>query len=108
MAAWVFGEDENPVHGFDDCGESGAGQALLQLLLHRRNRLTSDRLKHGVLVVVTRWYGGAHLGGARFRVSWCCDARCKILNNESFACRQYSCAAVLVVIAVTQRTMKLS
>lgn len=43
----------------DDDGESGAGQLMLQML---------DRA--GVqdhVVIVTRWYGGKHLGGDRFR-----------------------------------------
>ena len=45
--------------GFDDGGESGAGQRLAQLL-EARNDI-------GVLVAVTRWYGGTPLGSARFR-----------------------------------------
>ena len=47
------------VCGYDDCGESGAGKRLLQLL-EKRN-------EQNCLVAVTRWYGGKHLGGARFR-----------------------------------------
>ncbi len=45
--------------GYDDCGESGAGKRLLQLLQARGDTNT--------LVAVTRWYGGKPLGGARFR-----------------------------------------
>lgn len=45
--------------GYDDCGESGAGRRLLQLLQARGDTNT--------LVAVTRWYGGKPLGGARFR-----------------------------------------
>ena len=45
--------------GYDDCGESGAGKRLLQLLEARGDT--------GTLVAVTRWYGGKPLGGARFR-----------------------------------------
>jgi putative IMPACT (imprinted ancient) family translation regulator len=43
----------------EDDGETGAGAKLLHLLeiLDARN----------VLVVVTRWYGGIHLGPDRFR-----------------------------------------
>jgi putative IMPACT (imprinted ancient) family translation regulator len=67
IAAWRVGE----VAGFDDCGEPGAGQRLLQLLQSRDN----------VLVAVTRWYGGSHLGSARFRaISNCAKellAQCK-------------------------------
>jgi putative IMPACT (imprinted ancient) family translation regulator len=46
--------------GFKDNGESGAGQRLLDQVLVRHN-LT------GLLLIVTRWYGGTPLGGARFR-----------------------------------------
>lgn len=43
----------------DDDGESGAGQLILQML--ERAGLTDH------VVIVTRWYGGKHLGGDRFR-----------------------------------------
>ena len=43
----------------DDDGESGAAQIILQML--ERAGLSDH------LVVVTRWYGGKHLGGDRFR-----------------------------------------
>ncbi|MBY4895058.1 hypothetical protein A8B78_03915 [Jannaschia sp. EhC01] len=43
----------------NDDGEGGAGQVILQML--ERDGL------HGHVVVVTRWYGGKHLGGDRFR-----------------------------------------
>ncbi|MCQ2002478.1 YigZ family protein [Rhizobium sp. NRK18] len=42
-----------------DDGESGAGMIILQMLQHEN--LTDH------IVVVTRWYGGKHLGGDRFR-----------------------------------------
>jgi putative IMPACT (imprinted ancient) family translation regulator len=42
-----------------DDGESGAGAVILRML--EREGLT------GHLIVVTRWYGGKHLGGDRFR-----------------------------------------
>ena len=42
----------------DDDGESGAGQIILQML--ERAGL------HDHMVIVTRWYGGKHLGGDRF------------------------------------------
>jgi len=57
IAAWT-GVQEHEA-GFDDCGESGAGQRLLHLL-QRRGLQNS-------LVAVTRWYGGKHLGKSRFR-----------------------------------------
>lgn len=43
----------------DDDGESGAGALMLQML--ERANLQDH------LIVVTRWYGGKHLGGDRFR-----------------------------------------
>ncbi|OJI93642.1 uncharacterized protein UPF0029 [Planktotalea frisia] len=43
----------------NDDGESGAGAIILRML--ERAELTDH------LIVVTRWYGGTHLGGDRFR-----------------------------------------
>ncbi len=43
----------------DDDGETGAGALILQML--ERAALRDH------VVVVTRWYGGKHLGGDRFR-----------------------------------------
>ncbi|MFD2439666.1 YigZ family protein [Paracoccus kondratievae] len=43
----------------DDDGEAGASQIILQML--ERADLTDH------VVIVTRWYGGKHLGGDRFR-----------------------------------------
>lgn len=43
----------------NDDGESGAGMVILRML-ERDNII-------GEIVVVTRWYGGVHLGGDRFR-----------------------------------------
>jgi putative IMPACT (imprinted ancient) family translation regulator len=42
-----------------DDGESGAGMVILRMLERE------DLRDH--LIVVTRWYGGKHLGGDRFR-----------------------------------------
>lgn len=42
----------------NDDGESGAGAVILKML-EREGRLD-------LIVVVTRWYGGVHLGGDRF------------------------------------------
>lgn len=52
--AWLDGE---PVK--DDDGEAGAGAIILA-------ELESADLQNHVLIV-TRWYGGKHLGGDRFR-----------------------------------------
>lgn len=55
--AWAAVLDGQPVK--DDDGESGAGALILQMLERAGVR---DHV-----VVVTRWYGGKHLGGDRFR-----------------------------------------
>jgi putative IMPACT (imprinted ancient) family translation regulator len=50
-----------------DDGESGAGAIILRML--EREGLVDH------IVVVTRWYGGVHLGGDRFRhVQTCVNA----------------------------------
>ncbi len=46
-----------PIKGDD--GESGAGMVILRML--EREGLSDH------LIIVTRWYGGKHLGGDRFR-----------------------------------------
>lgn len=48
---------EGPIKADD--GESGAGMVILRML--ERDGVMDH------LVVVTRWYGGKHLGGDRFR-----------------------------------------
>lgn len=53
----VLSSDEGPIK--HDDGEAGAGMVILRML-EREN--LSDHL-----VVVTRWFGGVHLGGDRFR-----------------------------------------
>lgn len=51
----------------NDDGESGAGMVILRML--EREGITDH------VVVVTRWYGGVHLGGDRFRhVQTCVSA----------------------------------
>lgn len=42
-----------------DDGESGAGMVILRMLERENVR--------NQIIVVTRWYGGKHLGGDRFR-----------------------------------------
>ena len=49
--------DGMPLKGDD--GESGAGMVIVRML--ERAGLTDH------VIVVTRWYGGKHLGGDRFR-----------------------------------------
>lgn len=43
----------------NDDGEGGAGMIILQMMA--RAEIV------GAIIVVTRWYGGTHLGGDRFR-----------------------------------------
>jgi putative IMPACT (imprinted ancient) family translation regulator len=43
----------------NDDGEGGAGMIILQMMA--REELTD------AIIVVSRWYGGTHLGGDRFR-----------------------------------------
>ncbi|WP_323038489.1 YigZ family protein [Gemmobacter sp.] len=54
---WGLLTAEGPVK--NDDGESGAGVIILRMLE------TAGLRDH--IVVVTRWYGGKHLGGDRFR-----------------------------------------
>lgn len=54
---WAFLEDSVPVK--NDDGESGAGMIIARML-------ETEGLQNHI-VVVTRWYGGKHLGGDRFR-----------------------------------------
>lgn len=53
----ILNSDGTPLKGDD--GESGAGLVILRML--EREDLTDH------IIVVTRWYGGKHLGGDRFR-----------------------------------------
>ncbi len=55
--SWGALLDDGPAKGDD--GEGGAGAIILR-------KLETAGL-HGHIVVVTRWYGGTHLGGDRFR-----------------------------------------
>ena len=56
--------DGTPLKGDD--GEAGAGMVILRML--ERAEMV------GLLVVVTRWFGGKHLGGDRFRHVQTCVA----------------------------------
>ena len=55
--SWAFLLDGLPVK--NDDGESGAGMVIIRML-------EREGLKNHI-IVVTRWYGGKHLGGDRFR-----------------------------------------
>ncbi|WP_415921853.1 YigZ family protein [Tateyamaria sp. SN6-1] len=54
---WAVLLDTGPVK--NDDGESGAGMVIVRML--ERAELRNH------VVIVTRWYGGKHLGGDRFR-----------------------------------------
>lgn len=54
---WGFLSAEGPIK--NDDGESGAGMVIVRML--EREKIENH------IVVVTRWYGGKHLGGDRFR-----------------------------------------
>ena len=54
---WALLTEDGPVK--NDDGESGAGMVILRML--ERAELRNH------VVVVTRWFGGKHLGGDRFR-----------------------------------------
>ena len=54
---WACLTAEGPLK--NDDGESGAGMVILRML--EREDVRDE------IVVVTRWYGGKHLGGDRFR-----------------------------------------
>lgn len=69
MHAWVCGDRS----GSHDCGESTAGRKILSVL--EKSELGSNHqgqhrggASGGYLVTVTRWYGGSHLGSARWRI----------------------------------------
>lgn len=67
----VLYSDGTPVK--NDDGESGAGMVILRML--ERAGLTDH------VIVVTRWYGGKHLGGDRFRhVQTCVNAYLEALD----------------------------
>ena len=52
-------DDINAHCGLADDGEAGAGIVILRML--EREELFDH------VVIVTRWFGGTHLGGDRFR-----------------------------------------
>ena len=54
---WAAILDDAPIK--NDDGEAGAGMVILRML--EREGLTNH------VIVVTRWYGGKHLSGDRFR-----------------------------------------
>ena len=55
--SWAYLDNDGPTKSDD--GESGAGMIIARML-------ATEKL-HDHIVVVTRWYGGKHLGGDRFR-----------------------------------------
>jgi len=68
----VLLSDGGPLKGDD--GEAGAGQVILRMLER------AELVDH--VIIVTRWYGGKHLGGDRFRhVQTCVDAYLEALRT---------------------------
>jgi len=55
--SWAVLFEDGPLK--NDDGEAGAGMVIVRML--EREGLTNH------IVVVTRWFGGKHLGGDRFR-----------------------------------------
>lgn len=55
--SWAVLHENGPLK--NDDGETGAGMVIVRML--ERANLTNH------MIVVTRWYGGKHLGGDRFR-----------------------------------------
>ncbi|KAH7192026.1 ribosomal protein S5 domain 2-type protein [Fusarium flagelliforme] len=60
ITAWRIRGDGTGHQQFNDDGETGAGSRLLQLM--------QSMDLWDSMVVVTRWYGGVHLGSKRFRL----------------------------------------
>ncbi|QDC10499.1 YigZ family protein [Oceanicola sp. D3] len=54
---WALLTVDGPVK--NDDGEAGAGMVIVRML--ERAKLTNH------VIIVTRWFGGTHLGGDRFR-----------------------------------------
>lgn len=69
--SWAFLSSGGPVK--NDDGEAGAGMVIVRML--EREGLRNE------IVVVTRWYGGKHLGGDRFRHVQ--DAVCHYLEHRT-------------------------
>uniref|UniRef100_A0A8R1TS47 RWD domain-containing protein n=2 Tax=Onchocerca TaxID=6281 RepID=A0A8R1TS47_ONCVO len=84
MYAWLTEENVNgrliKQHDCEDDGEVGAGAKLLNLLELMKAK--------NVLVVITRWYGGIHLGPDRFR--HICNLARQILVDNGFSGRTSS------------------
>ena len=55
--SWAILLDDGPLK--NDDGEAGAGMVIVRML--EREGL------HNHVIIVTRWFGGKHLGGDRFR-----------------------------------------
>ena len=60
MYAYRIRSGEKLREHFEDDGEFGAGRPLMDLL--------REYSAQNILVCVTRWYGGRHIGPARFQM----------------------------------------
>ncbi|GIY53294.1 protein IMPACT [Caerostris darwini] len=70
----ILGNTKYPIQNSDDDGEGRGGNVILTLL--QKCEATN------VVVIVTRWYGGVHLGTDRFR--HICDAAKSVLIEAGF------------------------
>ncbi|GIX96622.1 protein IMPACT [Caerostris extrusa] len=70
----ISGNTKYPIQNSDDDGEGRGGNVILALL--QKCEATN------VVVIVTRWYGGVHLGTDRFR--HICDAAKSVLIEAGF------------------------
>ena len=74
MVAYRYQQDQTWVSDNDDDGEKGAGAKLASLL-----ELANV---NNVMVLVARWYGGVHLGPARFK--WIASTARDVLEEAGF------------------------
>ena len=72
MFAYRFYEGLIAHHDYDDDGETGAASKMAEML-RTMNLVAAEKgidgdPGRGMAVIVSRWYGGVHLGPARFRI----------------------------------------
>ena len=72
MFAYRFYDGSIAHHDYDDDGETGAASKLAEMI-RTMNLVDADKgiggePGRGLAVIVSRWYGGGHLGPARFRI----------------------------------------
>jgi len=77
MYAYRIVQDTKIIEGREDDGEGGGGDKILYVLQVKK--------AENLIIVVTRWYGGIHLGQARFKHITDCSTNAydKWKNNQS-------------------------